>query len=223
MNIEVLALGVLSGLRPATAQAAVIALLRTVAPRRSLLAYTAAGLTMSVAIGIVVVTVFDGIGARLGHSNFTAAVDIVVGVAALGFAAGVWRAGLADRIHDRHTASGHDTRIARRLREPSLVDAAAAGMVTHVPGLIYVMALNSIVAAKEGPARALLQIVGYNLLWFALPLAALVMAVSNPRMVGDQLERAGGWAMRNRDGLLVALFGALGLYLVAKGAVELLQ
>jgi Sap, sulfolipid-1-addressing protein len=223
MNVEVLALGVLSGLRPATAQAAVIALLRTPAPLRALLAYTAAGMGMTVAIGVVVVVAFDGIGRQFGHSDFTAVVDILAGVAALGFAAGVSRAGLADRIHERRAAGNHDTRIARRLREPSVIDAAVAGIVTHLPGLIYLIALNSIVAAQEGPARSTLQIVAYNLLWFALPIAAFVLSVSNPRVVSDQLERASGWAMRNRDRLLVALFGALGLYLVAKGAIELLR
>ena len=43
MSLQVLALGVISGLRPATSQAAVVALLRTPDPRRALLFFVVAG------------------------------------------------------------------------------------------------------------------------------------------------------------------------------------
>ena len=42
-------------------------------------------------------------------------------------------------------------------------------------------------------------------------------------MIGAALERSGAWATRNRDRVVVALFGGLGLYLVVKGAVALLR
>ena len=95
--------------------------------------------------------------------------------------------------------------------------------MTHVPGLIYLVALNAIAAAERGSARALVQLSVYNLLWFAIPIAALGLALSNPAMIGAALERSGAWATRNRDRVVVALFGGLGLYLVVKGAVALLR
>jgi hypothetical protein len=223
MDLELLALGVLSGLRPATAQAAVIALLKAPAPRRTLLAYTLFGLAWSVAIGILIVLVFDGAGKQFGHSNFAAVFDVLAGVAALGFAAGVERAGLADRFQDRRAATEGESRIARRLRNPSVVDAALAGVVTHVPGLIYFVALNAIVSDGHGAARATVQVAIYNLLWFAIPITAFVLAIANPELPSRYLERAGEWARAHRDRLLVAVFGALGLSLAIKGTVALLQ
>lgn len=219
-----LALGLISGLRPATAQAAVLALLRAPSPRRMLFAYCLVGFAWCLVVGIVVILVFDGVGDQLGRrrSDFAAIVDLVIGIAALGFAAGVLRGRLLSRIEDRRPANG-ESRVARRLRSPSLVDAGAAGIVTHVPGLIYVVALNAIAAADIATSRALVQLGVYNLLWFMIPLTALAVALTNPAVIGDALERSGAWAIRNRDRLVVAIFGALGLYLVAKGVLALVR
>ena len=224
MSAHLLALGVLSGLRPATAQAAVIALLRAPSPRRMLATYCVVGFVWCMAVGVVVIAVFDGVGSQFGRnrSDFTAVVDLLAGFAALGFAFGVERARLMERIQDRRPARNGDSRITRRLRTPSLVDAGVAGIVTHVPGLIYLVALNAIVAAERGSARAIVQLSAYNLLWFAIPIAALGLALTNPAMISDALERSSAWATRNRDRVVVALFGGLGLYLVVKGTVELL-
>jgi hypothetical protein len=224
VSAHVLVLGVLSGLRPATAQAAVLALLRAAAPRRMLLAYCLVGFAWCMAVGVLVITVFDGVGSQLGRhrSDFTAIVDLLAGVAALGFAGGVARGQLLERIQDRRPASTGDSRLVRRLRSPSLVDAGAAGIATHLPGLIYLVVLNAIAADDIGTASAIFQLSVYNLLWFVVPITALALALSNPVMVSGALERAGAWATRNRDRLVIALFGGLGLYLVAKGVVALL-
>jgi hypothetical protein len=223
VNAEILALGVLSGVRPATSQAAVIALLRAPAPRRTLLAFTVAGLAASVAVGGVVIIAFGGAGEALGHSSLAAIFDLVAGVAALAFAAGLQR-GLGERIRDRRAATPTtgESRIAHRLRDPSLATAAVAGVATHVPGLIYLVALNAIAADEPGALSAAFQIGIYNVLWFAVPIIAFAFAVFSPDATGSYVERATGWATRNQDRLLVALFGALGLYLVIKGSLALL-
>jgi len=88
MSLETLALGVISGLRPATSQAAVIALLKTPDPRRTLLFFIVAGFTTSVAVGLVLVLVMHGARVEVGGSTFTALFDLVAGVAALAFAVG---------------------------------------------------------------------------------------------------------------------------------------
>ncbi len=225
MSAHVLALGLLSGLRPATAQAAVVALLRGPSPRRMLLTYCVVGFVWCLVVGVVVIAIFDGVGSQFGRhrSDFTAVIDLLAGVAALGFAAGVARGQLLQRIQHRRPAREGDSRFTRRLRAPSLVDAGVAGIATHVPGLIYLVVLNAIAAAEAGAGSVLFQLGVYNLLWFAIPIAALGLALSNPAMISYALERSGAWATRNRDRLVVAIFGGLGLYLVAKGAVALLR
>ena len=223
MNAEIIVLGVLSAVRPATSQAAVIALLRAPAPRRTLMAFTVAGLAASMAVGGLIVVAFGGAGDALGHSSLAAVIDLIAGIAALAFAAGLQR-GLGERIRDRRAAAPTkgESRITHRLRDPSLATAAVAGVATHVPGLIYVVALNAIAAGDPGPLAAAIQIGIYNALWFALPITAFTFAVFSPDATGLYLQRGTDWAGRHKDRLLVALFGALGLYLVIKGSLALL-
>ena len=104
-----------------------------------------------------------------------------------------------------------------RLRRPSLATAATAGVATHLPGLIYLVALNAIAARNPGPATALAQVAIYNVLWFAIPLGALALVLRSPATATAYLNRLTAWARRHQNRLVVALFGALGAYLTAKG------
>src|SRR3954453_14236331 len=91
MNLEALVLGLFSGLRPGTSLAAVLALLKTVKPRRLLLAFAAAGFASTWALGMAVVAVFHGANVAVGGSTFTAVLDVAFGAAALGFGTGLER------------------------------------------------------------------------------------------------------------------------------------
>ena len=101
MSLEVLALGVISGLRPATSQAAVVALLRTPDPRRTLLFFVVAGFTMSMAIGLLCVLAFHGARVNLGGSTFTAVFDLVAGAWPSRSRSATARAGSACRAANR--------------------------------------------------------------------------------------------------------------------------
>ena len=218
-EMEVIVLGLISALRPATSQAAVFALLRAPLAARTLLAFAVAGLAMSILVGLLLVGALSGAGQAFGDSAVSDVVDIILGVAALGFAAGVQRGDL-DRRRERAPgrAPGRATSaIAVRLRNPSVVTAATAGAATHVPGLIYLVALNAIAAGDPGPASAFVQVVVYNLLWFAIPLGALALVLRSPATATAFVDRLTAWARSHQDRLLVTLFGALGIYLVAKG------
>src|SRR5215211_6845660 len=128
MTLEVLLLGLFSGLRPGTSLAAVLALLKTSRPQRPLLFFIAAGFASSWAIGLLVVGVFHGADVALGGSTFTAVLDVAFGAAALGFAAGLQRGWVQPphRGGSSPSATGTSARIARRLRKPSARVVAAA-------------------------------------------------------------------------------------------------
>ena len=168
---------------------------------------------------MLVVVAFGGVGGALGRSDFAAVFDVIAGVAAVGFAAGVERGGFERR--PRHSGGSRTSALTERLRHPSTGAAAAAGVATHVPGLIYLVALNSIAASDPGLAEAAVEVGIYNLLWFAVPLAALVLALRSPATAGAYLDRVSAWARRHQDRLLVVIFGGLGVYLVVKGVLAL--
>jgi len=223
MNIEILVLGVISGLRPATSQAAVLALLRTPDPRRTLLFFVVAGFTVSVVIGLVLVLVLHGARVDLGGSTFTAVFDLVAGVASLAFAVGYRQGRITVPRRERSAApsNGAGVRVAQRLRDPSVATAGLAGVATHIPGLVYLVALNAIVAEELSPAAAAVQVAIYNLLWFAVPLAALTLAILRPGRAPAYLESAIRRGREHEQGIVFATMGLLGIFLTIKGAVVL--
>src|SRR4051812_24591359 len=215
--MEVIVLGLISALRPATSQAAVFALLRAPAAARTLLVFAAAGLTVSMLVGLIGVGALNGAGGVFGHSTVADVFNLLAGVAALGFAVGIQRGGLENR--SPRSPGRATSAIAVRLRRPSLKTAATAGVATHVPGLIYLVALNAIAAEDPGPAAAFAQVAIYNLLWFAIPLGALALVLRSPATATAYLDRLTGWARRHESRLLLAVFSVLGIYLVAKGLI----
>jgi hypothetical protein len=224
MNLEALVLGLFSGLRPGTSLAAVLALLKTPQPRRPLLFFIAAGFASSWAIGLLVVAVFHGANVAVGGSTFTAVLDVAFGAAALGFAAGLQRGWVQPTRRRSSSPSATDTssRFGRRLRNPSAGVAAAAGVATHVPGLIYLVALNAIASERPALVDAGLQVAIYDALWFLVPLASLVLVVVRPGAALAYLDAATAWVRRHEHAILVAGSLALGGYLVAKGTASLL-
>ena len=224
MSLGVLALGLFSGLRPATSLAAVIALLKTPKPRRPLLVFCIAGFASSWLIGMLVVWVFHGANTAFGGTTFTDVLDVAFGAAAL-TAAVAFHQGWSPHLRRRQPAtSGEGTaeRIGRNLREPSARVAAVAGVATHIPGLVYLVALNAISSARPGVVDAGAQVAVYDALWFLVPVASLVLVIVRPGAAVRYLEAATAWVRRHDHAVVVGGLLLLGGYLVVKGAVRLL-
>jgi len=189
-----------------------------------LLFFTAAGLASSWAIGLVVVGVFHGANVAVGGSTFTAVLDVALGAAALGFAAGLhqgWVQPTRPRS-SRSSAAATSSRFGRRLHNPSAGVAAAAGIGTHLPGLIYLVALNAIASERPAPADVALQVAIYDALWFLVPLASLVLVVMRPDAALAHLDTATAWVRGHEHAILLAGSLVLGVYLVVKGTASLL-
>jgi hypothetical protein len=225
MSPEVLVLGLFSGLRPGTSLAAVIAVLKTPAPRRPLLVFCIAGFAWSWLIGVLVVSVLHGAATASGGSTLSAVLDVTFGAAALVAAVGVHR-GWVPRTHRRGSTTaraGTARRFGKRPRGPSGRVAAAAGVFTHIPGLVYLVALNTISSARPVPVDAAAQVAVYVALWFLIPFASLVLVIVRPSAALAYLEAATAWLRRHSHAVAVSGLLVLGGYLVAKGMVKLLS
>jgi hypothetical protein len=97
-----------------------------------------------------------------------------------------------------------------------------AGVATHVPGLLYLVALNAIAAGSPSAVWALTQVAVYNALWFSLPFAALVVAIRSPQTAELLLDQLTAYAREHQDRLIIVIFGGVGLYLTVKGVAALL-
>ncbi len=225
MSPEAAALGLLSAAR-ATPLAIVYALLVSERPRRLLSGYLVAGLAVSLVAGLVVVTTFDGTAGERQSSAIRYAIDAGLGVAALVYTA-LYAAGRAgDRAREEEPPSSlEDTLpwgIGRRLRRPTVGLAALAGAVTNLPGLFYVAALVAVLETRPTPANGVFQVVVYNVLRFAVPIAALVLVVRGPDRTRTVIERVQAWTRRHRRALILGVFGVAGVYLTVKGVTGLL-
>jgi hypothetical protein len=217
---EAVLLALTAVIRP-TSAAAVFAMLSSPRPQRLLVAYLVAGLAFSVAVGTLVVVLLGGLQSTRA-STARPLLDLVLGISALGCAASAW-IGWLPRSRPRGPVEGDsaepDSWLRRRLRDLSPSGAAAAGVLTHLPGLVYLAALNAIAATGSGFAGGVLQVVVYNGIWFSLAIVALVLSVYRPTVSREFLERFIAWTREHLRVILIVSFGALGGYLVAVGVI----
>jgi hypothetical protein len=218
VTVEVIVLALASALRP-SGVAALYALLSASHPRRVLVAYILAGFSFSVAIGVLVVAAFGG--AEIDYGGTVAdLIELLAGVAALGFAAGV--ATGRTEPPSRRDATGAESAMALKLRQPSVRTAAVAGVATHLPGLFYLVALNEIVA-HGGLADGVVAVLVFNAIWFGAAIASVVYFMIRPGAARRALMRASAWARAHSRGTTIALFAVVGSYLSVNGVVGLLD
>ncbi|GAA5110079.1 GAP family protein [Pseudonocardia adelaidensis] len=222
MSTEAVFLALTAVIRP-TSAAAVFAMVSSRRPQRLLVAYLAAGLAFSVAVGTLVVVLLGGLQSARA-SSVRPLLDLVLGICALGGAVSAW-IGWLPRSRPRGPVDGDsvepDSWLRRRLRDLSPSGAAAAGVLTHLPGLVYLAALNAIAATGSGFAGGVLQVVLYNGIWFSLAIVALVLSVYRPTVSREFLERFVAWTREHLRVILVVSFGVVGGYLVAVGVTGL--
>jgi hypothetical protein len=218
MSTEALVLALTTVIRP-TSAAAVFAMLSTPRPQRLLVAYLVAGLGFSLAVGTLVVVLLGGLQSTRASSAVRPLLDLVLGTSAVGCAAGAW-VGWLPRSRPRGSA-GPDSWLRRRLTDMSPSGAAAAGVLTHLPGLVYLAALNAIAAGAGGTASGVLQVVVYNGIWFSVAIWALVLSIYRPTVSQEFLERVISWIREHQRVITIGFFGVLGGYLVVVGVLGL--
>ncbi len=212
-------LALASTVRP-TSLAAVSALLSHESRRRLLLAYVAGGLAFAIAVGVVVVGAFHGIHVGAGSDRTKGIADIAGGVVALLFGCAVltgWVPRRSDR-DDLGPGGGWKDRLDRRLTVPT---AAIAGVLTHLPGLFYLIALNLIVAHNPRVPGGLVAVAIYDAIWFALPIAALATCIVNPEAARDAVISVQRWTGQHSRAILLSTSFIVGAALVIRGALTL--
>ena len=218
-TLQVLLLAMATTVRP-TSLAAVYALLKGPAPRRYLTAYLLAGLAFTIIFGLVVYGWFHGVATGHGTARPRAYAQIVCGVIALAAAVLV----LSGRITPRKVKAKPDApnRWRHMLDEHVTIrKAALAGPVTHIPGLLYLIALNIIITDQPKAGQGLVDLLLYNAVWFAIPIAALTIAIASPESAVSTVEFAERWIVRHARPVLVAVLCLVGGYLIIHGLVSL--
>jgi|GEM_PF-1481614 len=223
MNIEIVALALLNAVRP-TAFAAVYALLSSSRPRRSLLAFTVASFAFAATVGILVVTALHGVRVETGKSIVYSLVALTGGVAALGYAAGMAAGRMqspANRTRRERVTPARERDLIARLRHPSIGLAIGAGVLTHLPGLFYLLGLNAIADLRPGFVGGVADVLIFVGIWLAIPFASLALSIRRPEQTRELLGRVQRWTADHERQLLIAAFVVVGLYFTFRGVYTL--
>jgi hypothetical protein len=217
---EAIVLAVASAVRP-TGLAALYALLSAHEPRRLLIVYILAGFLWSVAIGVLVVGGLHGVNVEVGTSTASAIIDVLGGGAALALSAAMATGRL--RPESDPEAPTEESRVVRRLRDPSLTLVASAAVATHLPGLFYLLGLNAIAATDPDFAQSTVDTLIFNVIWFSTPLASRVLSARRPVATREALGRFNAWVRRYERVAVTSFLAAVGAYFAIKGIVNLLS
>jgi hypothetical protein len=181
-------------------------------------AYVAAGLVFTVAFGLIIILAFKGIHLRTGTTRTKGIAEIAGGVLAIGLGVGV----LTGRIGGRQAEDAplvHGRWEGRSSRGITTRTALLAGPATHIPGLLYLIALDLIVSSQPGFTGGLVEVLLYNAIWFALPLGALIVCIIDPPAAHPAIEAVHGWASAHMRAIVLTLSFGLGAALLLKGAL----
>jgi hypothetical protein len=218
VTFEVILLALASTIRP-TSLAAVYTLLSSPAPRRLMIAYVIAGLTFTIAFGALVVWAFHGIAVSSGTDRAKGIGDIAGSVLVLGFAALVLTGRISGPHADAPRAPGRWEQLLDQHR--TVRTAALAGPATHIPGIFYLAALNVIVAHHTGVAAGIVEILLYNVIWFALPITALTICIIQPDAARTVVGGVADWARHHARTILVVLSLGIGIVLLVHGLITI--
>jgi hypothetical protein len=216
---ELFVLALASTVRP-TSLAAVCALLAHGRRRRLMSVYVVAGLAFTLAFGVVIVGATGGIHLHSGSDRTKGIADIAGGVVALLVGVGI----ATGQIARGHTddAPTNPGRIRSLLgRGLTTGKAALAGPATHIPGAFYLIALNVILAHNVAIAAKTVALVTYNVIWFAVPLAALLICIVRPVAAQAFVEAVERWTREHAHAILMTVSFGVGAALVIRGLLYL--
>ncbi|MBK8294333.1 MAG: GAP family protein [Solirubrobacterales bacterium] len=219
MTVEILFLAIASTIRP-TSLAAVYAMLSTERARRFLIVYIASGLAFTVGFGMLAVWAFHGATLGPGSDNAEDLAEIIGGVVLLAFA-GAMLLGLIGGDHTEDAPRPGES-WGRRLEQGLTVKTAAiAGPATHIPGLFYLVAINVVVGNRTGIFLSLFEILLYNLIWFAIPFAALAVCMVAPEVARERVGLVNDWARTNSRSIVITVSIVMGSVFVVLGALSI--
>ena len=213
-----------------TLLAGVILILGQPRPLRMLLGFLVGGLAISLIAGIAIIRALESSGG-VGKSNHTTkpVVSIVLGAVSLLVAwwisSGRISRGLRKRKRKRPELApespARPSVTTRALSRGSIAMAFAAGLVLNLPGVWYLDALTEIAKAKPSTASALVQILVFNVIMFALVELPIVAYVVEPQGAADLVTRVSAWGHSHSRKIAIVLATAVGVWLIVKGIIEL--
>jgi Sap, sulfolipid-1-addressing protein len=213
-------LAALSALYPPALLIAAVYLGST-SPRRMALLYLLGAVVMTVVSGVIILVALRAGGLSL-PARRTPRYGLRLGLGVLAVVAAGYLT-LRERHRRRNPPKGpkKPSLVSRMAAHPRPLTAVAVGLLIFAPGVGFVAAVQVIATAKEGLAAtigALVLVVGIDVAFAWLPLAVYLIA---PDRTTRALKALDGWLGAHGRVLLIGAIAAIGVILVADGAVGL--
>ena len=211
-----------------TLLAGVILILAQPRPLRMLLAFLFGGITISMIAGIAIIRALESSGAVSASNRSTKPiVSIAAGVVSLLIAWGLstGRLGPGLRKHKRSKpnpdAPKRPSLASRTLARGSITMAFVAGVVLNLPGVWYVEASTEIAKADASTISALLQLLLFNVIMFALVELPIVAYLVEPEGAAELVQRGSAWGHAHSRKIAIVVATVVGVWLIVKGMINL--
>jgi hypothetical protein len=195
--------------------------LRTPRPVPLLAWFLAGGLLTTISEGLVIVFALEGTTLGSSRTSVGGWGNIIGGCVAL-LAVYLLRARAARSHEAPAQTSAKKASRTERMIEDGGPYAFAAGVVLNVfPGIFPLIALRNISALSYGNGAKILLIVGLYLCTFALIEVPLIGLLVAPARVEPMVRGLNQWLDRNGKRIGIDLLAIVGLFLLARGVVQL--
>jgi hypothetical protein len=215
--------------------AAVTVMLFLPSPKRLLLGYLAGALLTSLAIGVTIVFVVHNSSAQSsGESTVSPAIDLVLGALLL-IVAYVLRGGHDERIKERRRqkklakGGGEEpedkgpSKVEQLLGRGSARITFLLGVVLTLPGVSYLAALRDIQENDYSTGGKIAILLAFNFMLLILLEIPLIGFFVAPERTVVEVQRFRAFLTRNGRQMAIVVAAFLGLFLVARGVIELLS
>lgn len=225
---QVILLSLTASLNPTLVAATTVMLLLD-KPARLMTGYLLGAYITSITLGLIIVfSLSDSRAANTTQSTLSPAVDIGLGAVFLAISF-VFYTGRVARLRERRRARAatkpkkDPPRWQREMSKGSPRTTFVVGALLTLPGASYLAGLDEIHKLNYPTAETVLVVVGFNvvMLWLLeVPLACFLVA---PDWTPQAVDRAKAWVSRHAHNFAVRGFAAVGLLLIVKGIVGLVN
>ena len=211
----------------ATLLAAVTVMLFLPSPKRLLIGYLLGGLLVSLTIGFVIVfAVHHSSGTSTSQNTLSPSMDIALGLLLL-IAAYVLRSERMERRRERkkeekQAADKGPSRVEQVLGRGSARVTFLVGMALTLPSVSYLAALHELDDLNYATVPTILVILAYNAMIMIILEVPLIGYVLAPERTKVAVQDFRAWLTANGLKTGIKVLAGLGLFLVARGVIELL-
>lgn len=192
-------------------------------PKKLMLGYLAGALMTSVTIGLVIVFALqDSAAVDTAKRTINPALDIALGAILLVVSI-VIRSGRRSAKPKEPKPDKAPPRWKRELSKGSPRVTFVVGALLTLPGFSYLAALSGIIKLNPSTVATVLLVLMVNIIMLTLIEAPLIAFLVAPEWTPRAIERTKGWFARNAHVIAVRGTAILGILLIVRGVITLLD